>query len=169
MEDFHQESTIIGALTISIFLLGFTLGPLVVAPLSELYGRLPVYHVSIATFIAFLLACGWSKNIVSFLVFRFIAGCAGSSPSTIGGGTVADVIPIEKRGAAMAVTAVGPIFAPVIGPVVGGFIAQELGWRWTFWVVAIVVRSFTLKHKSWNMSNSWKGRSLAYSSYYFHA
>jgi multidrug resistance protein len=140
MKEFHQDDAIIGSLTISIFLLGFTLGPLVMAPLSELYGRLIVYHLSIATFIAFVLGCGWSQDIVSFLILRFIAGCAASSPSTIGGGTVADLIPVEKRGAAMAVTALGPILAPVIGPVVGGFIAQRLGWRWTFWIVGIAVR-----------------------------
>ncbi|PMD28884.1 putative MFS transporter [Hyaloscypha variabilis F] len=137
MKDFRQTNAIVGSLTISIFLLGFTLGPLLMAPLSELYGRLIVYHLSIAAFIAFLLGCGWSGNIVCFLILRFIAGCAASSPSTIGGGTVADVIPVEQRGAAMAVTALGPILAPVIGPVAGGFIAQKLGWRWTFWIVGI--------------------------------
>ncbi|PVH67957.1 putative MFS transporter [Cadophora sp. DSE1049] len=137
MNDFHQKNAIIGTFTISIFLLGFTLGPLVMAPLSELYGRLIVYHLSIATFIAFLLACGWSQSIVSFLILRFIAGCAASSPSTIGGGTVADVIPVQERGAAMAVTALGPILAPVIGPVLGGFITENLSWRWTFWIVGI--------------------------------
>lgn len=140
MKDFHQDDAIIGSLTISIFLLGFTLGPLIMAPLSELYGRLIVYHVSIATFIAFILGCGWSENITAFLILRFIAGCAASSPSTIGGGTVADVIPVQERGAAIAVTALGPILAPVIGPVAGGFIAQKLSWRWTFWIVGVAVR-----------------------------
>jgi multidrug resistance protein len=140
MKDLHQDNAIIGSLTISIFLLGFTLGPLLMAPLSELYGRLVVYHLSIATFIAFLLGCGWSENIISFLILRFVAGCAASSPSTIGGGTAADAIPAQERGAAMAVTALGPILAPVIGPVAGGFIAQKLGWRWTFWIVGIAVR-----------------------------
>ncbi|KAH7311131.1 MFS multidrug transporter [Rhexocercosporidium sp. MPI-PUGE-AT-0058] len=108
--------------------------PLVMAPLSELYGRLIVYHLSIATFVAFLLACGWSQSIVSFLILHFNAGCAASSPSTIGGGTVADLIPVQERGAAMAITALGPILAPVIGPVAGGFITQKLSWRWTFWI-----------------------------------
>jgi MFS family permease len=110
------------------------------APLSELYGRLIVYHLSIATFIAFLLGCGRSESIISFLILRFIAGCAASSPSTIGGGTVADVIPVQERGAAMAVTALGPILAPVIDPVAGGFTAQKLSWRWTFWIIGIAVR-----------------------------
>ena len=141
MKDFHQDNAIIRNLTVSIFLLGFTLGPLVMAPLSELYGRLIVYYLSVATFIVFLMGCGWSESIVSFLILRFIAGCAASSPSTIGGGTVADVIPVQERGAAMAVTAIGPILAPVIGPVVGGFVAQHLGWRWTFWLVGFAVRT----------------------------
>lgn len=139
MKDFHQSNAIIGSFTVSIFLLGFTLGPLLMAPLSELYGRLIVYHLSIATFVAFVLGCGFSKSITAFLVLRFIAGCAASSPSTIGGGTVADVIPVQERGAAMAVTALGPILAPVIGPVAGGFITQKIGWRWTFWIVGIAV------------------------------
>lgn len=139
MKEFHQSNAIIGSFTVSIFLLGFTLGPLLMAPLSELYGRLIVYHLSIATFIAFVLGCGFSQSITAFLVLRFIAGCAASSPSTIGGGTVADVIPVQERGAAMAVTALGPILAPVIGPVAGGFITQKVGWRWTFWIVGIAV------------------------------
>jgi multidrug resistance protein len=139
MKEFDQDNAIIGTFTVSIFLLGFTLGPLVMAPLSEIYGRLIVYHLSIATFVVFLLGCGSSQSIVSFLILRFIAGCAASSPSTIGGGTVADLIPVQERGGAMAMTALGPILAPVIGPVIGGFITQNLSWRWTFWIVGIAV------------------------------
>ncbi|RDL38947.1 uncharacterized protein BP5553_03287 [Venustampulla echinocandica] len=137
MADFHQTSSTIGTLTVSIFLLGLALGPLVISPFSELYGRLYVYHVSVAAYIAFILACAWSEDITSFLVFRFLAGCAGSSPLTISGGTVADVIPVEQRGMSMAMMAIGPILGPVVGPVAGGFVSQSLGWRWTYWIVAI--------------------------------
>jgi MFS family permease len=73
-----------------------------------------------------------------FLAFRFITGCAGSAPLTIGGGTVADVIPQEKRGAGMAIFAVGPL----LGAVIGGFVAQEVGWRWVFGILGITVSSF---------------------------
>jgi MFS family permease len=72
-------------------------------------------------------------------VFRFLAGCFGAAPLTIGGGTIADVIATEKRGAAMAVFALGPLLGPVIGPVGGGFLTQAKGWRWVFWVLTIVV------------------------------
>ncbi|KAJ4302596.1 hypothetical protein N0V90_001485 [Kalmusia sp. IMI 367209] len=73
-----------------------------------------------------------------FLTFRFIAGCAGSAPMTIGGGTIADVFPQEERGGVMGMLALGPILGPVLGPVAGGFIAQKIGWRWTFWIIFII-------------------------------
>ncbi|MCJ1400067.1 hypothetical protein MMC11_003270, partial [Xylographa trunciseda] len=137
MADFGSTNTTIATLTVTIYLLGFALGPLLVAPLSELYGRLIVYHICNGIFLAFTIACAVSSDVAMFLVFRFITGCAGAAPLTIGGGTVADVIPQEQRGAAMAIFAVGPLLGPVIGPVMGGFISQSIGWRWTFWVLAI--------------------------------
>ena len=143
MEDFNSTNETVATLTVTIYLLGFALGPPIIAPLSELYGRLIVYHVCNGLFLAFTIACAVSSNVGMFLAFRFITGCAGSAPLTIGGGTVSDVIPQEKRGAAMAIFAVGPLLGPVIAPVIGSFIAQGLGWRWTFWVLAIFVSSDT--------------------------
>lgn len=55
-----------------------------------------------------------------------------------GGGTVADVIPQEKRGAALGICALGPLLGPVIGPVAGGFLVAAKGWRWVFWVLTMV-------------------------------
>ena len=57
----------------------------------------------------------------------------------LGGGTISDLIPREKRGAGIAVFALGPLLGPVIGPVGGGFLTQNLGWRWVFWLLAITV------------------------------
>ncbi|TVY42954.1 MFS transporter [Lachnellula subtilissima] len=144
MKDFHVTDSTIGTLSVSLFLLGFAIGPLFVAPLSELYGRLPLYHTCNAIFIIFCIAAAVSTDIGMFLAFRFIAGCGGSAPLTIGGGTVADVIPQEKRGAAMALYAMGPLIGPVIGPVAGGFAAQSIGWRWTFWILSIAGGTLTI-------------------------
>lgn len=141
MADFHSDSPTLSSLSISIYLLGFALGPLLVAPLSELYGRLILYHCCNVVFLGFTIGCALSTNLGMFLVFRFLTGCAGSGPLTIGGGTVSDVIPQDQRGAAMAIFALGPLLGPVIGPVAGGFVAQNLGWRWSFWILAIVVSS----------------------------
>ena len=141
MKEFHQTSETLGTLAVTIYLLGFALGPLVIAPLSELYGRLHIYHACNVIFIAFTIGCALSTDVAMFLAFRFLTGCAGSAPLANGGGTVADVIPQDKRGAAMSIFAVGPLLGPVIGPIMGGFISQGVGWRWNFWTLAIIVSS----------------------------
>jgi multidrug resistance protein len=144
MKDFHQTNSTIGSFTVSIYLLGFGLGPLFIAPMSELYGRLPVYHICNSFFIIFVIACAVSTDIGMFLAFRFLSGVAGSCPLTLGGGTIADVIPQEKRGGAMALFSLGPLIGPVVGPVIGGFVAEYIGWRWTFRILAIAVSFYPL-------------------------
>lgn len=139
MQELGITSSIVGSLTVSIYVLGFAVGPLILAPLSELYGRMVIYQTTNAIFLAFTLGCALAKNTGMFLAFRFIAGCAGSAPMTIGGGTIADVFPQEQRGGVMGLLALGPLVGPVVGPVAGGFIAQEIGWRWAFWIIIILV------------------------------
>lgn len=70
--------------------------------------------------------------------FRFLSGIFGSAPVTNGGGTIADMIVQEKRGAAMASFAIGPLLGPIVGPVVGGVVSDALGWRWVFWILAAI-------------------------------
>jgi multidrug resistance protein len=139
IEEFHVTNSVLSILTVTIYVFGFALGPLFLAPLSELYGRLPLYHVSNVVYVAFTVGCALSNNIGTFLAFRFISGCAASVPMTVGGGTIADLVPEDKRGKAMAMYGIGPLLGPVIGPVVGGFVTQSIGWRWTFWLILILV------------------------------
>src|SRR3978361_3429 len=101
--EFHITSSTITSLTVSIYLAGFAVGPMVIAPLSELYGRLVIYHTCNVIYIGFIIGCALSKNTGMFLVFRFLAGCASSGPLTVGGGTVADVVPPAQRARAMSV------------------------------------------------------------------
>ncbi|KAF2014428.1 MFS general substrate transporter [Aaosphaeria arxii CBS 175.79] len=138
MRELGVTSSIVGSLTVSIYVLGFAVGPLILAPLSELYGRLVIYQTTNIIFMAFTLGCALATDSSMFLAFRFIAGCAGSAPMTIGGGTIADVFPQEERGGVMGLLALGPIIGPVAGPVAGGFLAQNAGWRWTFWLILIL-------------------------------
>src|SRR5204862_1676105 len=140
--EFHTTNSMIGALSVSIFVLGFTLGPLILSPLSETYGRLMLYHICNVLFVIFTIGCAMSPNMNILILFRFFAGCAGSCPLTLGGGTVADLMDPDKRGGAMSVFAFGGIMGPMLGPVIGGFIAQGLGWRWVFWLVVFMVRRF---------------------------
>jgi multidrug resistance protein len=139
MREFRFTNSSLASFVVSVYILGYAVGPLFMAPLSELYGRLPVYHVSNALFVVFTIACAVSSNLGMLVAFRFLDGCVGSTPLVLGGGTIADLISQEKRGGIMAVWAIGPLLGPAVGPIAGGYVAENLGWRWVFWIIAIVV------------------------------
>jgi len=122
---------------ISLFVLGFAIGPLLWAPLSELYGRQILFFITYAVLTIFNAAGAGAPTIQSFLVFRFLAGSFGSSPLTNAGGVIADMFPAKERGLAMSVFAAAPFLGPTIGPIVGGFVGQSVGWRWIEGVMAI--------------------------------
>jgi MFS family permease len=117
MEEFQSTNLEIASFVVSVYLLGYTFGPLLIAPLSEMYGRLPIYHTCNVLYIIFNVACALAPSLNSLIVFRFFAGTAGSAPLTIGAGTIADMTSQERRGSAMAIWALGPLLGPVIGPV----------------------------------------------------
>ena len=70
------------------------------------------------------------------LTWRSPAGFAGSAPIACGGGTISDLFSEKERASAMAIYTLGPLLGPVIGPVAGGFIAQSIGFRYIFVVIA---------------------------------
>lgn len=80
-----------------------------------------------------------ANNLSSLIVFRLLAGIGASCPITLGGGTIADMIPLEKRGLAMMFWIMGPIMGPTFGPLAGSYLAQAKGWRWIFWLLTICV------------------------------
>ncbi|KAL4899240.1 hypothetical protein BDW74DRAFT_189493 [Aspergillus multicolor] len=137
MAEFHSTDTMLASFVVSVFILGYVVGPFVIAPLSELYGRVPLYHACNVLFLIFTIACAVAQSLPQLIVFRLLSGVAGVCPITIGSGTIADMIAQEKRAGIMAVWALGPILGPVVGPVAGGFLAEAEGWRWVFWVIAI--------------------------------
>lgn len=155
MADFKSTSETLAAFVVSVYLLGFCFGPLIIAPLSEMYGRLIIYHVCNVGFLIFTIACAVAPTLNALIIFRFFAGCFGAAPLTIGGGSIADCMHQTKRGGAMAIWAMGPLLGmvstsasicsnanvalgPVIGPVAGGFLAKAKGWRWIFWLLTML-------------------------------
>lgn len=112
-DDFGITNSVVAAMTITIYVLGFALGPLFISPMSEIYGRLPIYHVGNFAYLGFTVGCALSTKTGMFLAFRFIAGCVAASPMTIGGGTVADLYEPKERGRAMALFGAGPLLGPV--------------------------------------------------------
>ena len=119
LEEFNNTSRIYGAWVLSVYVLGYAFGPLIIAPLSELYGRLPVYHVFNTLFLIFIIACAVSSSIESLTGFRFLAGLAGSCPITLGAGSIGDMAKPNRRGVMIAFWTIGPLagmFLPLILP-----------------------------------------------------
>lgn len=85
IEEFHI-STEVATLGLSLFVLGFAIGPLFWAPLSELYGRQILFSLTYMALTAFNAGAAGSKNIQTLIVLRFFAGAFGSSPLTNAGG-----------------------------------------------------------------------------------
>ncbi|KAF4285300.1 hypothetical protein CNMCM8689_005097 [Aspergillus fumigatus] len=134
----------IGSFGVSIYLLGYAFGPLVLAPCSELYGRLIVYHISAALFILCNVACALSISMPMLIIVRFLTGLVGAAPLTIGPGTVADCFRQEQRGRAMAIWTMPVLLGPCLGPAIGAYVSRSLGWRWNFWLLIIVSGAVSL-------------------------
>ncbi|GME39463.1 Major facilitator superfamily protein [Neofusicoccum parvum] len=138
LETFNSSSRLLSSFVVSVFVLGFAIGPLIIAPLSEIYGRIPLYHVGNVGFFVFTIACAVADSMGMLIAFRLLSGCFGVTCLTIGAGTIADTMPTAHRGRAMAIWTAGPLFGPVVGPVAGGFLVQAMGWRWVFWLLTIL-------------------------------
>jgi MFS family permease len=119
-EDFGNDSLILSSLTVSIFVLGYVIGPLILAPLSEIYGRRYVLTGANIVFCLWQIGCALAPSLGSLIGFRFLAGIGGSGCLTIGGGVIADLFHADRRGLATSLYSLGPLFGPVVGPIAGG-------------------------------------------------
>ncbi|KAI1503608.1 major facilitator superfamily domain-containing protein [Biscogniauxia marginata] len=128
----------VALLSISLFVVGFGVGPMIFAPLSEIYGRHVMYGATLLVAVVFIIPGAVAKNIATLLVARAIDGIAFSAPMTLVGGTLADLWRSEERGIPMAAFSAAPFIGPAIGPLVGGFLSDAAGWRWLYWIQLIL-------------------------------
>ncbi|KND87841.1 putative transporter [Tolypocladium ophioglossoides CBS 100239] len=135
--DFNVADITKGSMPVSIFLLGYAVGPLLLSPLSEIYGRNIVLVSANAWFCAWLIGCALSPSLDTLIFFRFMCGVGGSACQTIGGAIIADTFAVSDRGRAMTIWMLGPVLGPSCAPVIGGFVSQTIGWRWVNWLTFI--------------------------------
>ncbi|TVY37410.1 Efflux pump [Lachnellula occidentalis] len=134
--EFHIGEEV-ATLGLSLFVLGFAIGPLIWAPMSELYGRQYLFFGTYMMLTAFNAGAAGSQNIQTLIILRFFAGSFGSSPLTNAGGVIADMFPAKQRGLAAGVFASAPFLGPTLGPIIGGFLGETKGWRWVEGLMAI--------------------------------
>ncbi|KUJ15313.1 MFS general substrate transporter [Mollisia scopiformis] len=143
LQEFHSHNTLDQTLLVTIWELGEAIGPFFIAPLSERFGRLPVFHTGNFLALCCLVACALSRNIPMVIAFRFLTGCF-LSILTLGPAIVGDLFEMEQTGVTMSLVMGTPMLADFISPVAGAYIAQDLGWRWSIWLAAIVLGFFSL-------------------------
>ncbi|KAI8713679.1 Efflux pump FUBT [Fusarium sp. LHS14.1] len=127
----------LATLGISLYVLGFAFGPLIWAPLSELYGRRNVFFYTFMAATAFSAGAAGAGSIAALLVLRFLTGSIGSAPLSNAPAIIADMFDKSERGMAMCMFSGAPFLGPAIGPIAGGFLGQAEGWRWLHGLMAI--------------------------------
>ncbi|KAK4636429.1 Efflux pump atB [Fulvia fulva] len=135
-EEFHV-SRVVATLGLTTFVCGLGLGPMVLSPLSEFYGRRIIYLCAFGMYFIWLIPCALANNITCMLIVRFLDGLAGSAFLSVAGGTVGDMFHKHQLSAPMMLYTASPFVGPEVGPVMGGFINQFTDWRWSFWVLVI--------------------------------
>ncbi|KAM7218259.1 Major facilitator superfamily domain containing protein [Rhypophila decipiens] len=135
MHSFHVPLGPQTILPTSVYLGGFMCGPLMFAPLSEHYGRYPILVIGFTLFTLSTLGTALAPNWPAFLVFRFLTGVFGAPPISVGGGVIADMFSEEiLRGRIMMLWGASTFMGPLGAPVITGFTAGTIGWRWPFWI-----------------------------------
>ncbi|KAI0786660.1 MFS general substrate transporter [Abortiporus biennis] len=138
LEQYFTFSSEIGSLLIALFVGGYCVGPLLWAPLSEQYGRRPIFLITFIIYTGFQVGCALSRNTASILVFRFLGGVFASAPLTNSGGVMSDMWDSNTRGKALALFTIAPFAGPTLAPLCSGFMAASgVSWRWIFWLLTL--------------------------------
>ena len=134
MQDLHT-SQVVATLGTSVSIIGYAIGPMLWSPLSEApkIGRNPVYITTLAIFVLLQFPIAFAPDIETVLIFRFLASFFGSPAMALGGATISDMyLPLE-RSYGLGLWELSTWIGPTLGPLVGGFAVQAMGWRWTIW------------------------------------
>lgn len=124
-------------LLVTIWELGEAIGALILAPLSERYGRYPVFNVANVLFISTTVLSALCQRSPLFISARLLTGLAVAS-NVLNPAIVGDMFVAEERGSAMSIIMVAPLLGGAIGPAIAGAIAENLGWRQVVWMSVIL-------------------------------
>jgi MFS family permease len=132
----------VATLGLSLYVLGLAFGPMTLAPLSEYFGRRPVYIVSYGIFLLLLLSTTYVKTLAPFLVIRLFSGYFSSTTISNFGGTIADLFHHHDTGYAMSLFLWAATGGSPTGFVLFSFVAQGRGWHEVFQIMLIICFAF---------------------------
>lgn len=102
--------------------------------LSRVFGRKRFLMTCIVLFTLASLLCGAAPNLAMLIFFRVLQGAAGGALIPISQAILMETFPPHQRGMAMAIFGVGAMFGPIVGPALGGWITDNMSWRWIFYI-----------------------------------
>ncbi|TLS26209.1 hypothetical protein PpBr36_04303 [Pyricularia pennisetigena] len=138
MLEFDVASQTLATLGVTSYLVGLAVGSVVLAPLSELYGRRPVYLVCLVCFTVLVIPTAVANSLEEIIVVRFFGAVFGAAMIANSPGTVVDISTEQYRALCMSLFSIAPFNGPATGPLIGGFVYQAYGWRWDNWLVLIL-------------------------------
>lgn len=102
--------------------------------LSNYFGRKRLLMTSVAGFTIASFFCGFATSLPMLIICRIVQGTAGGAMQPISQAVLLESFPGEKRGKAMAFWGLGIVVAPILGPVLGGWLTDSYSWRWVFYI-----------------------------------
>ena len=102
--------------------------------LSRVFGRKRFLMTCIVLFTLASLLCGAAPNLAALIFFRILQGAAGGALIPISQAILMETFPPHQRGMAMAIFGIGAMFGPIVGPALGGWITDNMSWRWIFYI-----------------------------------
>jgi DHA2 family multidrug resistance protein len=117
---------------------GYILASVIVIPLTgwlgQLFGRKRYFVGSIVVFTASSFFCGASHSLGALIFWRIVQGVGGGALMTVSQAVLFEAFPPEEAGTAMALFGVGVMVGPTIGPTLGGWLTDNYGWPWIFYI-----------------------------------
>ncbi|KAK4247839.1 general substrate transporter [Corynascus novoguineensis] len=132
--DVHDVS-----LTTGLYMLGMGLGSIIFSPTAILYGKRPVYLFGAILYMATSIWCAASPNFPSLVLARIFQGIAVSPVECLPSATIAEIFFLHERAFRIGIYTLLLLGGKNLVPLVSAAIIQSMGWRWVFWIVAIVV------------------------------
>jgi MFS family permease len=132
-----EEDRSASILLVTVWELGEAFGPLLIAPLSEIYGRYPAFNVANVIFILGVILAAVSQTAELFIFARFLTGFAVAS-NVLNPAIIGDIFPSNSRGSGMSLVMLAPLVGGAVGPAISGVIAETLGWRMILWMSAVI-------------------------------